>query len=839
MKYFNLPLGLLVALLLGDAIILFSLPTWFWLRLPVIIGFVFVLPGLAWLPLSGWMKTDDGVERLVLLPGVSSLLVAFALLITVLLPGPFTEPVVLMALNLLVGVGVVAQFLWHPQPGHRETIAWPSREVLLGLLVIIGVAAFTRFFRLEYAEFHEDSLENMRLIVRAYKGEEYAPFLDSKGPIHWLLPASMWFLNGWLSEGLARLPTAITSLLLVPTVYVLGRRMTGREAVGVAAAGFVAVNGFFVAYARHVENQSLIIFWGAIALWWLIRYYKTPSLLFAGWAAFALAIGLIAHPDVLLYLPVAGFIVGVTLWDNRARWRTNLTNLVPAFVLFVGVSAVFYVPYLTDPNIGLVGQYFAQDRIGESLFYNRVENLFDQDKLYSSRFHAPILVLLFTWLLFRKFAAWGRRGYTVVALLVVAMVTAVVRPDIWVIAGVNVAFIPFALLTLLSLFLPQTEFNFKVLVLWMMAPLGALLFLAKDAADHIQVAYPAWAMLAALAVVDIWGLAGTFNITVRRIARVGLLFVLGLAVVLIVYYQYLLFLNTVTNYWQVKQVYDNNPNSVYGRLYGSIPRPRKIFSNPRLGGWKTVGYLYATGQLSGDFRSINESFAVPIWYTFQTPRSCYEDPDNYWVRRNEDGWPGEAADLQDKGYQITRIVQVDGQPKLRLYQRAEVVTEPEVIDADDYRRLFNLLATPGRFAEGDTISQPASMNFGDKLLLRGFDLPDTVTHGSPLPVTLYWEALAPMEVRYRGYVHLIDADGVRWGQHDDDPACRLLTSDMRPGQTSSRQFRVPVAPDIPPGLYQVEIGVYHPDTFAKLPIWDNLLQNSPGDSLVIGQVQVE
>jgi hypothetical protein len=116
MKYFNLPLGLLVALLLGDAIILFSLPTWFWLRLPVIIGFVFVLPGLAWLPLSGWMKTDDGVERLVLLPGVSSLLVAFALLITVLLPGPFTEPVVLMALNLLVGVGVVAQFLWHPQP---------------------------------------------------------------------------------------------------------------------------------------------------------------------------------------------------------------------------------------------------------------------------------------------------------------------------------------------------------------------------------------------------------------------------------------------------------------------------------------------------------------------------------------------------------------------------------------------------------------------------------------------------------------------------------------------------------------------------------------------------
>jgi hypothetical protein len=75
MRFSNLQFGLLVALLLGNAIILFGLPTWFWLRLPAIISLVFILPGLAWLPLFGWLQARDAVEQSVLIPGVSSLLV--------------------------------------------------------------------------------------------------------------------------------------------------------------------------------------------------------------------------------------------------------------------------------------------------------------------------------------------------------------------------------------------------------------------------------------------------------------------------------------------------------------------------------------------------------------------------------------------------------------------------------------------------------------------------------------------------------------------------------------------------------------------------------------------
>ena len=96
-----------------------------------------------------------------------------------------------------------------------------------------------------------------------------------------------------------------------------------------------------------------------------------------------------------------------------------------------------------------------------------------------------------------------------------------------------------------------------------------------------------------------------------------------------------------------------------------------------------------------------------------------------------------------------------------------------------------------------------------------------------------------MDIRYRAFVHLVGPDDVRWGQHDDDPACRLLTTDMRPGQSSSRQFRLPIDPATPPGEYTVILGIYHPDTFERLDIWDNLAQQSPGNSVILGQVKVE
>lgn len=859
-------LGLVLALLISNALILFGSSTiWEGPRLIAAVAMTFALSGWAWLPLFGWLWTTQLIERIVLVIGLSSLLSALALFLTLFLPGPFTEMSVMICLNLTIFVGLMGQLVIGARRQHQTTndpIEWQPRRVWLILLAILAVALLTRLFHLGYAEFHEDALENMRLIVRAYKGEEYAPFLDSKGPIHWLLPAALWYLNGWVNEGIARLPFAITSLTLIPLMYALGKRMSGRDSVGLVAAGFVALNGFYVAYARHVENQSLIVFWGALAMWFAYRYYQERINHLLIFVAFALAIGLIAHPDVLLYLPVFGYIIAITLWQHPDR-RAQLPWLIGGAVLFGSLSALFYIPYFFDPQIGLIYQYFAADRIGESLLYNRVENLFDQDALYSSRYHAPLLVLLLFWLLLRHFAQWAWRGWLIVGSLIGAIVTTVLWPDLWVVRQINLAFAPYALLTLIFIALPRTTFETKTLFLWFITPLGALLFLAKDAADHIQVAYTGWALLSALALVDMWGFlhrptqqASVVPTSAQsrafgfidsppsfpwtQSAKWALVLVLVGVAGLILFYQYLVFLNPVTRYWEVKRVSANQPDSVYNYLYGSIPRPRKIFSNPRLSGWKTVGYLWATGKLSGDFRSINESFAVPIWYTFQTPRSCYEDPQHYWVRRSWDGWPKEEQEIIAQGYVLTHIVRVDRDPKLHLYLKNGESIEPEILDVDDYRRQFDRLATPARFAREESGQQKTTFNFGgDRLRLIGYDLPQAAQPGITLPVTVYWETLAPMETRYRAFMHLIDEQGGLWGQHDDDPACRLLTTEMRPGQRSTRQFRIPVDPATPPGQYTVRFGLYDPDTLERLDIWDAQTEQPAGDSLILGMIQID
>ena len=62
---------------------------------------------------------------------------------------------------------------------------------------------------------------------------------------------------------------------------------------------------------------------------------------------------------------------------------------------------------------------------------------------------------------------------------------------------------------------------------------------------------------------------------------------------------------------------------------------------------------------------------------------------------------------------------------------------------------------------------------------------------------------------------------------------------MRPGQRSSRQFRIPVDPATPPGSYSIRLGLYDPDTQERLAIWDAQTEQLAGDSLILGTIQID
>jgi hypothetical protein len=802
-------LALLAGLLVANAAILLTDISW--LRMAAGLALVFILPGLAWLQALNWAGTRCAVERIVLVGGLSAAVSSVALLGAVYWPGPLDLTQVLVALDLVTLIGLAI-----PTMSEPARWKWPSRRVLIVLPAIVAVAAFLRWYTIGYGEFHEDEIENIRLAVRAMKGEEYALFLDSKGPVHWLLPAALWLTHGWLSETVARSPFAICSLLTVLAVYALGRRMAG-PAVGLIGSGLAAVNGFFLAYARHVENPSLIVLWGVLAAWCAYRFYreKIGSLQVLG--GLFLGIGLVAHPDVLLYLPPFGFMMALAYWHDRGLWRRHWKSGLVGALVFLTLTLVFYVPFIRDPNFQRAQEYFAQDRIGTQFLYNGLQSMRSQDSDYSTRYYGPLLVLLAGLVVVRELLKFGRRGAWLAAAIVLAAATTVYWPSLWQWGPIDGAFLPYAALFLALTFSSHTSFEVKSLALWFGVPFLAMEFLAKDAADHVQIAYPAWVLLAALGLEFFWKkLAGRSGQILKAATVAGLACILGL----ILTYQHLEFLGRITDYWSAQTDSKNNAGSIYNILYGDLPRPRKLFSNPRLGGWKVVGYLYDSGELRGDFRSINESFAVPIWYTHQTPRSCFDDPQNYFVEIGPDGPPGEMEKLPAAGYGLTRIVRIDRQPKLYLFEKSvPAASQPKIYDVDDYGALFDLSATPQRYAEEPPAQHPLQASFGGKMLLQGYDINTTqLAPGETLALTLHWQAITPMDIRYRAFVH-VETDRM-WGQHDDDPICRLRADEWRPGQTGQGQFRVTLDPATPPSTYPVTVGVYNPDNGERLEIAD-------------------
>ncbi|PWH13827.1 MAG: hypothetical protein DDG58_13380 [Ardenticatenia bacterium] len=810
--------ALLCALGLANGVILAGAPdTVRWLAG---MALLFVLPGLPWLWGMNWLGTQDGIERLVLLGGLSCALASVALLAAVYWPQPLDLTQVLLALHVVTLGGLVFSALRpNGTPGGWH---WPRGVTRAGWVAILIVAIYLRWNTLGYGEFHEDEIENMVLAVRAMKGEEYAPFLDSKGPIHWLIPATVWLTHGWINEGLARAPFALCSTLTVLAVFMLGRRMAG-AGVGLVGSALVAVNGLLVAYARHVENPSIIVLWAVLAAWCAWRFHESRdpyhrnagAWLIVGWGL--LGIGLVAHPNMILYVPPFMGMVVLTLWRRRSLWRHARLAMLAGGVLFLALAAAFYVPFVQDPYFPRAVEYYTTERVGSAWLYNRAADLLELESEYSSRFYTPWVVFFSAVALLGALRRVGRAGAWLAAIAGVAIVTTLLWPALWVWGAFNMALLPYVLLIGAVVLSKHVAFHIKSLALWFGVPYVALAFFARDAATHIRNVHPFWMLLAGWGFLAVWTwLQGHWG-KVARWALVGLLGACGGA---ILFYEHLQYLGTVADYWRAEANARYADLSWYRLVYGGLPRPRKLVSNPRLSGWKVVGVLYAQGALRGDFRTIKESFAVPIWYTFQTPRSCFEDPQNYFVAMGARGLPAEFDRLPAQGYRLTRVVLVDDQPRLFMWERhgAESAA-PTMYRLDDYRALYDRMATPARYTHDSQGEHPLHIVWGERLLLRGYDISATrLKPGERLELALYWQALAPMSVRYRAFVH-VERERI-WGQHDDDPVCRLRTDEWRPPQSGVGQFRVSLDPDTPPGRYPVLVGVYDPETGVRLEAKD-------------------
>ncbi len=123
-----------------------------------------------------------------------------------------------------------------------------------------------------------------------------------------------------------------------------------------------------------------------------------------------------------------------------------------------------------------------------------------------------------------------------------------------------------------------------------------------------------------------------------------------------------------------------------------------------------------------------------------------------------------------------------------------------------------------RFPESDrpAIAHPGDFNFGNKLHLLGYD------QTGENQVTLFWEALQPLDKDYNVSLSLRDTTGQVWGRWDGRPTSYLYpTNRWRVGQVVFGRYDLPQVPGRPPGDYGLEVGVYTKDDLSGLDVLDS------------------
>jgi len=151
-----------------------------------------------------------------------------------------------------------------------------------------------------------------------------------------------------------------------------------------------------------------------------------------------------------------------------------------------------------------------------------------------------------------------------------------------------------------------------------------------------------------------------------------------------------------------------------------------------------------------------------------------------------------------------------------------------------------------------TTSTPMSVTLGSQVALVGYDIKSQalaphVTPGQPqgqsagvpdlksqtVELTLHWQALQEMSESYTVFVHVVDrSDAVR-AQKDNAPMNSTYPTTLwQPGEFVRDTYTLSLPPDLPPGDYALEVGLYLADTGARLPVVGD------GDRVVLTTVTI-
>jgi len=832
-----------------------------------------LLPGLIWA--EGLTLAPSRLQRSVIGLGLSYSWLIIAGLFCHYLPGPVTFWHIWLILNIPSLLGLT---LTHKPPFQIPTL----RITHYVLLIVVLYAALFRLTHLGYSEFQDDEVDAMTAAAEALSGHEDALFIDRrKGPAEVLLPAILWQLTATTSELRARLPFAIASLAALLTVYALTAELFTPQTALITAALFT-MNGFMVAFARIVQYQSLVIWFSLLALlcaWqWRQTYQKQYGLLLS----LFLAISFLAHYDTLLIFPAI-----IYLLLDKAFLQRHWQTLLGAALLFITLIGLFFIPYTLSAQANRTSQYLLGERIGGGLFKNKLDSFMELTIFYNSIYYLALIGLALAWRIMNAKKGYEKgekrenfvffrvlRFFRIFAFLfrpfalILLTIALAYWPQLLVIYGVNLAFVPFAVIFFMAWrnaappFAGVQTFRFaalqrskpeglhsnlstnaplsyigeglgvrspnaeRVLIIWLATTFLAYNFLVADPRTHIYVMFTPWLMLVGEMGTRKYEKSEKREILVFfRVLRLFRPFAFMLFALLMSGYLYIVYLR------QDIEFMTDWPRGViwlYPSPYTAWPETDTGFGLVHKVGWKAAGGLYATRQIQGDYQT-NGIYEISDWYTYYQLRGCYYQAQNFFALKdrliNPADFPayrvwGDLALANGKGL---TVYQKDATPDLGYPPLPPPIRGGIGGSTAQLEAAFDPNAYPAMFVQPQQHMGQLDIKFVNVFTLQqytvryheGLQLPQ------PIAITLYWQTNTVTPLNLNTFVELTDSSGKVWAQDNHPPDCgQRPTSTWAVDEVIADNHLINLPADLPSGKYMLKAGLYLPQDKLRLPVLD-------------------
>jgi 4-amino-4-deoxy-L-arabinose transferase-like glycosyltransferase len=196
---------------------------------------------------------------------------------------------------------------------------------ILAGLTALGIAV--RFASLGVQSYHHDeAITALRVLPGSFGDMLHAVKVsESNPPLYYVLGWGWAKAFGTDEVGLRSL-TALFGAATVPVGFLIGRQLATPRA-GLILAALIAVNPMLIWYSQEARSYALLVFFGAVALYFFVRALDTGRGRDLAWWALASALALCSHYFAAFAIAIEALWLLVAL---RSRWRLVLPAVAAA-----------------------------------------------------------------------------------------------------------------------------------------------------------------------------------------------------------------------------------------------------------------------------------------------------------------------------------------------------------------------------------------------------------------------------------------------------------------------------------------------------------------------------